>query len=165
MRLADLFLSELEREAPATRRMLERVPEARFAWKPHEKSMPLGRLATHVAELPAMGVRICTAEEHVIAPGAYRPRVAANLAEVLETFDANVRSLAAALPALSDEQMAAPWRMRRGDAVVRELPRGAALRAVCFSHIVHHRGQLSVYLRLLDVPLPGVYGPTADEAR
>lgn len=163
MNLSQPIIAELEREAATTRKMLERVPEDAFSWKPHEKSMPLGRLAGHVAELHSMFRAILTQEELDFAAGNYEPFAPANVSELLETFDRNVAEAVELLKAQTDEALLRPWRMRRGEQVFFEMPRVAVIRSMALNHIFHHRGQLSVYLRLRDVPLPSVYGPTADE--
>ncbi len=163
--LGQSLIQDIEREGSTTRRMLERVPEDKFAWKPHPKSMTLGRLATHLAELAGMGARVCNTPEQVIDPATYRPAVAATAAEVLSLFDRNLAATVSALRSQAPDRMREPWRLKRLDEVLFELPRAAVVRTMMLSHIVHHRGQLSVYLRLLDVPLPMVYGPTADQAR
>jgi uncharacterized damage-inducible protein DinB len=157
------IIAELEREAATTRKMLERVPEEAFSWKPHEKSMSLGRLAGHVAELHGMFRAILTGDELDFASENYQPFAPANVSELLETFDKNVAEAVELLKAQTDEALMGPWRMRSGEQVFFELPRVAVIRSMALNHIFHHRGQLSVYLRLRDVPLPSVYGPTADE--
>lgn len=165
MSLSEPLAEELRREAAATRRMLERVPEDRLAWKPHEKSMTLGRLAGHIAELPSLFASTLTEDEVDFAAGNYQPFVASSVAGLLEKFDENVARAAELLRShADDENLLKTWRLKSNGQVLFEMPRVAVLRTMALSHIIHHRGQLSVYLRLLDVPLPSVYGPTADEA-
>ena len=162
--IANGIVAEFEYESATTRRMLERVPEDKFHWAPHEKSMTLGRLATHIAENPAWCPVLLDQDELDLAAGDYEPKVANSVAELLDLFDANVASFIDCVSERSDEQMLAGWTLRVGDNVLGTQPKVAALRAFILSHTVHHRGQLSVYLRLLDVPLPQIYGATADDA-
>jgi len=162
MNIPELFLLEFDEEAPATRRMLERVPEASFSWKPHEKSMTLGRLASHVAELPARCASIINTEEFVRQPGT-APWAASSTVELVEKFDKSAAEAKAALLTLRDDQLAVVWSIKMGDRTLASLPRVMALRRVFMDHLIHHRAQLGVFLRLLDVPLPGTYGPSADD--
>jgi uncharacterized damage-inducible protein DinB len=159
--LAEQFAAELTREAATTRRVLERVPESQLAWKPHEKSMSLGQLAYHIAILPRSISNLLT--ELVVEP----PRVPlpenTPVAEMLALLDAAVPYATAKLAEWGDEGLAARWRMIREGKTVFDMPRAAMVRSVMLNHWYHHRGQLTVYLRLLDVPLPSVYGPSADE--
>jgi uncharacterized damage-inducible protein DinB len=164
MSLSEPIAAELQREAATTRRMLERVPEGKLAWRPHEKSMTLGRLAGHIAELPSLVASVVTRDEVDFAEGNFQPFTASNSAELLERFDKNIAAAVEALKGQPDEHLLKTWRLRNGEQVFFELPRVAVLRSMGLNHVIHHRGQLSVYLRLLDVPLPSVYGPTADEA-
>lgn len=163
MGLCEPLAAELRREAATTRRLLARVPEESFGWRPHEKSMPLGRLAGHVAELPSLIGPVLTQPELDFAAGGFRPFVPSSVAELLEKFDGNVAAAAELLRNQPDDRMHESWRLRSGDRVIAEMPRAAVVRYIGLNHIVHHRGQLSVYLRLLDVPLPSIYGPSADE--
>jgi uncharacterized damage-inducible protein DinB len=165
MGLSEPIAAELQREAATTRKMLERVPEDKMAWRPHEKSMTLGRLAGHIAELPSLVASVVTRDEVDFAADNYQPFEASNSAELLEKFDKNVAGAVEALKGQADDEyLLKPWRLKRNGQVLFELPRAAVLRTMGLNHVIHHRGQLSVYLRLLDVPLPSVYGPTADEA-
>lgn len=163
MGLSDPIIAELKHEAATTRKLLERVPEAAFGWKPHEKSMPLGRLAGHVAELPGLIPAIVAQDELDFASGDYKPFVATSAEELLETFDKAISKAMDLLETQTDEQLHKTWKLRSGDHVIINLPRAAVIRTLVLNHIVHHRGQLSVYLRLQDVPLPSIYGPSADE--
>ncbi|MBI3950680.1 MAG: DinB family protein [Acidobacteria bacterium] len=163
MNLIEPILMEFSYEAHTTRRMLERVPEEHLAWKPHEKSMSLARLATHIAEIPGWVGAIVNQDEFVIGVGGYTPPTAGSVAEILDMFDNNVAAVSQTLQDQTNEHLLAPWRLKKGDQVLVEMPRLAMIRTLLLSHIIHHRGQLSVYLRLHDVPLPPVYGPTADE--
>jgi uncharacterized damage-inducible protein DinB len=163
MGMTEPLAAELKQEAATTRRMLERVPEDKFDWKPHEKSTALGRLAGHIAELPSLLGPTLASEELDFASGDFKPFEPASVAEILERFDENVAAGIEYLNGAGDEGMSQTWRMRSGEHVIFEMPRASVVRVMVLNHVVHHRGQLSVYLRLLDVPLPSVYGPTADE--
>lgn len=165
MRLSETLLPELDQEMATTRRLLERVPDDHTGWKPHDKSMSLGRLATHVAELPGFVSLILGGSEFDLASrtSGYTPKTLDKHQEILDLFDSNVRGARTAVEGAENEALMQPWTLRRGEQVVFTLPRIAALRAMFFSHIIHHRGQLSVYLRLNDVPVPSIYGPSADE--
>jgi len=155
---------ELEREAATARRLLERVPEESLGWKPHEKSMTLGRLAGHIAELPSLIVPAVTQDELNFASGAYVPFAPTKSAELVEKLDQTVAAAVEALKQpIDEENLFKPWRLSNGEHVIFEIPRLAAIRSFAINHFIHHRGQLSVYLRLLDVPVPSIYGPSADE--
>ena len=156
--------AEMRQEARTTRRIMERVPEASFGWKPHEKSMTLGRLAAHVAELPELIIPALTREEFDFGSGEFKPFEPGSTAELLEKFDRNIETAAGLLEKQPDGRMGEKWRLRSGEHVLFEMPRVMVVRFVGLNHVIHHRGQLSVYLRLLDVPLPSIYGPSADEA-
>jgi len=164
MSLCESLAAEMRQEAKTTRRLLERVPEASFGWKPHEKSMTLGRLAAHVAELPELVIPALTQPELDFASGQFKPFNPTSTAELLEKFDRNIEAAAGLLEKQPDDNMGENWKLRSGDHVLFEMPRALVVRFVGLNHVVHHRGQLSVYLRLLDVPLPSIYGPSADEA-
>jgi len=165
MRICQSLAAELQQEAKTTRKVLERVPEGSFDWKPHEKSMTLGRLAGHVAELPSLIIPALTQEEFDFASGGFKPFNPESTAGLLEKFDGSVEAAAGLLEKQPDERMGEKWRLRSGDHVLFEMPRAMVVRFVGLNHVIHHRGQLSVYLRLLDVPLPSIYGPSADEGR
>lgn len=159
--LVESILNEFRDEVPATRRVLERIPSDKLSWKPHPKSRSLGELALHVANLHGMAEKIATSNE--FAAGGSSPAVPNSVEEIRAAFEKNVRSGEEALRKLTDEAAQESWRLVfKGKELVRK-PRIAALRTNLLNHMYHHRGQLSVYLRLLDVPLPVVYGPTADE--
>jgi uncharacterized damage-inducible protein DinB len=161
MNLNEPLIAELRVEAPSTRRMLERVPDSSLDWRPHTRSRTLGEVAAHIAGLP--GLFLATLDRNGFDHNERGP-VPATVAGMLETFDRGIEQALVALAKLSDEQLLAPWRYRYGDRLIFELPRLVVARTTAINHIIHHRGQLSVYLRLLDVPLPPVYGPTADES-
>ncbi|HVF44558.1 MAG TPA: DinB family protein [Pyrinomonadaceae bacterium] len=163
MGIGEPLAAELRQEAATTRRLLERVPEDKLGWKPHEKSMTLGRLAGHVAELPSLLGPVLAAEGLDFASGQYVPLNATSVAELLEKFDKNISEGVEGLKGMDDARAFEKWRLSSGDRVIFEGPRAAVVRGLVFNHVMHHRGQLSVYLRLLDVPLPSIYGPTADE--
>ena len=163
MKIIEPIQLEFSHETALTRKMLGRAPEAHFAWKPHTKSMTLGRLAGHIAEIPGWVSHILTTEEMVIDMDKYKPFEPATLSDLLKVFDANVASAAECMKGRSDAILNATWRLKVGDRVVFELPRVAVIRLMVLNHMIHHRGQLSVYLRLRDVPVPATYGPSADE--
>ncbi len=163
MTLAEAMTAEFRQEAVGTRKMLERAPEDQFAWQPHEKSMPLGRLAGHIAENPSWADTIIGTTELDFAESDYKPFLPESTAELLTEYDQRVAAFEKAMQGVSDEDMLVRWTMKHGDRVISQLPRIAAIRGFILSHTYHHRGQLSVYLRLLGVPVPGVYGPTADD--
>lgn len=166
MTMAQFLAGEFDHEAGNTRKMLERVPEEYVAWAPHPRSKPLGELALHIAGLPVWVGRILTIPEYdFMGPGAPTPgpQPWQSKDALLAKFDKNVADARAAMLATSDAQMMEAWSLKRAREVVFTLPRVAAIRGMVFNHTIHHRGQLSVYLRLKDVPLPGIYGPTADE--
>lgn len=163
MSIAAQMLPEFEMECANTRKYLERVPEEEFDWKPHEKSMSLGALASHLAENPGWAPYVLDQEELTLDLESYVPFAARTRKELLEVFDKNVKAALKALSGKSDDAMKASWRMKSGDQVVMEMPRMSVMRSVILNHTIHHRGQLSVYLRLKDVPLPAMYGPSADE--
>lgn len=166
MTTRDTLLPELDAEARVTRAFLERVPMDQADWKPHERSFALGHLANHIADMPGFGsMGLMTPGFDIGAPGGApaRPPAANGSAALLAKFDQNVAQFRAALSAASDDDLSAHWRMTRGEQVIMDKPRADMLRKDVLNHLIHHRGQLSVYLRLLGVPVPGAYGPTADE--
>jgi uncharacterized damage-inducible protein DinB len=156
-------LGDLENEIATTRRVLERVPGEHWDWKPHEKSMSLGSLAGHLAMLPWLG-RMVVEQDEVDAGAGGRPPAPADREALLKAFDENAAALVAAVNAAPAESWRQPWALKAGGRTFMNLPRVAAMRVLYISHTVHHRGQLSVYLRLLDVPVPSIYGPSADES-
>jgi uncharacterized damage-inducible protein DinB len=161
MRLADSVIAELELEAPSTRRVLERIPDDQLAWRPHPKSMSLGALALHIAGTPA-GVAKIASMDTAEAPG-FGTREPASKAEILATFEQAQREVREFLQNLDDERSQATWTMIRGGKTLMAIPRIDLIRMVMLRHVYHHRGELCVYLRLLDVPVPAIYGPSADE--
>lgn len=165
MSIAESLMPEIELEAAATRRLLERVPEDQLSWKPHEKSMPLGRLATHLAELPTWGVNAVKLDElDIMPPGAppFVPTMLDSTSEIVELFDTNLKEMVDAIRATKDEAFSETWTLKAGGKDVFTQSRLSVIR-MNLNHIIHHRGQLTVFLRLLDVALPGTYGPSADD--
>jgi len=160
-----LALGDFEQEIALTRRVLERVPDDRFDFKPHPKSFSAGHLATHLSNLPFWLISILSADEFDLAsiPPTNPDDLPRTRDAVLARFDENVAAVRAALEAADDEALTRPWTLRKGEHVMMTIPRVAAIRTVGISHIVHHRGQMTVYLRLMDIPVPAVYGPSADE--
>lgn len=166
MPISEVLLPEFDQEMASTRRVLERIPDDRLEWQPHPKSMTLGRLAGHVAELPFWGVMTLQTQSLDIAPPGgpqFQPGVATSCAQVLGVFDKNVADTRAAISATSDEQWAVPWSLLAGGHVLMTMPRSAVVRSMVMNHSIHHRAQLGVYLRLNDIAVPGAYGPSADE--
>lgn len=163
MAIGESFLMELEQEAKATRAMLERVPADKFTWKPHEKSMTLSNLSAHVAEVPDWISFTLDFNEIDFAKFDYKLYEPKDTADLLRYFDENIAKAVETLKKTPDEVFMQEWTMRNGETVYFTLPKIVVLRSYCFNHLYHHRGQLSVYLRLLNVSLPQVYGPTADE--
>lgn len=166
MAIKDALLPELDQEAAVTRKLLKRVPADKLGWKPHEKSMTLGRLATHIAEMPGWtDVVINQNEFDVEPPGGepYTPTEVEGVAQLLEMFDAGVTKMRELLDGTSDAEFMEPWTLKKGGEDVFTIPRIGVVRNTLFNHAIHHRGQLSVYLRLAGAPVPGSYGPTADE--
>ena len=164
MPLIDVLLPEYDRETGTTRRVLERVPGAAFGWKPHPRSMTLGALAAHVAMLPAWTANVMQADSFDINGREVNHDVQpASTAELLSTFDGNVASARDLLLNRIDGELNEPWTLKRGAHDVFTLPRIAMLRYFVLNHLIHHRGQLSVYLRVQGVRLPPIYGPSADE--
>ncbi|MEO8349062.1 MAG: DinB family protein [Acidobacteriota bacterium] len=167
MKVNELFSAQLEREAVVTRRALERVPEGRADWKPHEKSMPLGYLSTLIATMPSWIAMQVTQDELDIAPvgaPAYRPPAPGSNRGLIQALDDTVARAREALKNTNDEHLATPWRLLVAGQVVMENSRHVVI-GDTFTHLAHHRGQLTVYLRLLGVPVPAIYGPSADDAR
>ncbi len=163
MALNHSLSAELEQEGANTRKMLERVPAEHFDWKPHEKSFSLGRLATHVAELPSWVGYTVKADELDFGTMDYKAPTINNSSDLMQLFEENLAKAKEDLRDVSDETLMKNWTLRNKDNVYFTMPKIAVLRSMVLNHIVHHRAQLSVYLRLLNIPVPGMYGPTADE--
>lgn len=162
MSLIEIFERELEQEAQTTRKMLERVPTEKFSWKPHEKSMTIQRLVTHIAELPAWITFILPCDELDFATTSYKTDTVTNNEELMRFFEKSLAAGKAELAKSEDDQLSEKWTMRNGDTIYSTATKGEVLR-MAFSQTIHHRAQLGVYLRLLNIPIPGSYGPSADE--
>lgn len=163
MSIHTALIGELKYEASNTRKILAGIPEEQFNWKPHEKSMSLGRLACHITELPQWIGHIMTAIEFDFASDVFNRINVSSREELMEIFDITIRRAVEFLEKATDEELNTSWTLRRAGLMRFELPRKVSIRQLVLNHIVHHRGQLSVYLRLLNVPVPGMYGPSADE--
>ena len=160
MSIADTLLPEFDQEMATTRRLLERVPDDKSAWKPHPKSFSIGHLAQLLSWMPGWITTTLKSDSLDLSTGTgYSTE---KIATLLDLFDKNVREARAALAATSDDDFAKPWSLKMGERVLMTMPRGTTTRQH-INHLVHHRGQMSVYLRLLDIPVPSIYGPTADE--
>ncbi|HEX7289438.1 MAG TPA: DinB family protein [Candidatus Angelobacter sp.] len=162
MALNQALLPEFDHEMQTTRRTLERVPEDKLGWKPHQKSMSLGGLATHLATINHWVDATMGMDSFDVAGAPPTPELKSR-AEILAMFDQNVASARKTIAAAEDAQLMKPWSLVAGGKTVFTLPRIAVLRSFIMNHTIHHRGQLSVYLRLNDVPVPSIYGPSADE--
>ena len=161
--LGQVLAMEMEQEAGIARKLLERLPEDKFEWQPHEKSMTLGRLASHVAETFEWTGPTILQDELDFATMDYQPVPATTTEGLLEKLDTNVKAAIEILNNVSNEDIMQSWTMRDGEKIYMTLPKAAVMRGFVMNHMVHHRGQLSVYMRLLDVPVPSIYGPSADE--
>jgi uncharacterized damage-inducible protein DinB len=166
VKLTELFLGELEREGKSTRKVLERVPEGKNSWKPHEKSMNLGYLAALVAQMPGwVEMMINTEELDLGAPdsGRFRPAEQASAKDLLALFDASLEKASKALSGTNEEHLMKPWSFKMGGHAVSQNPRYVMIQDSVINHWAHHRGQLTVYLRLNEGKVPAIYGPSADE--
>jgi len=164
MPLADALLPEFDHETGVTRRLLERLPDADLAWTPHQKSMTLGRLAAHVAEvLTWLPETVHKSEVNWDTSQPYQPKDYPSRADVLQFFDESRDAARGALAGASDAELLQPWTLKKDGQVVFSQPKIGVIRGMVMNHMIHHRAQLSVYLRLKDVPLPAMYGPSADE--
>jgi uncharacterized damage-inducible protein DinB len=166
MSISQMFLPEFDQESANTRKTLARVPDDKWDWKPHAKSGTLGWLAGHVATLNDWTATTIKTDQLDYAPvngPQYQPPNTRNRKELLEVFDKCTADARAALAGASDETLMKPWTLLMGGQVLFTMPRAAVLRSFCFNHAIHHRGQLTMYLRTLDIPLPALYGPSADE--
>jgi uncharacterized damage-inducible protein DinB len=164
MAIRDMFLPEFDEEMRNTRKILERVPDDKLGYKPHEKSMALGRLAAHVAELPGWAKH--TIEMEVLdLPPNFQPYIAKSREEVLATFDKNVAEARELIVRATDEELQKTWTLKFGGNTIFSMPRSMVLRSSVINHLIHHRAQLGVYLRLNEVEIPGMYGPSADEMK
>jgi len=163
MNLIDPILAELSHEGATTRRLLERLPQDRLGWQPHPKSMTLGRLATHIAEIPGWVGSIVEKDEFDVGASGHVPATVGSVAEIIAMFDKSVATATETLKRQSNDRLLAKWQLKKNGQLVVEMPRLGMVRSFLMNHLIHHRGQLSVYLRLQNVPLPSIYGPTADE--
>jgi uncharacterized damage-inducible protein DinB len=165
MRLAETLLPEFDHEMSGTRKTIERIPEDKLDWKPHEKSTDMGGLATHLANIPSWVPNVFNEESFDAAPGGQPLRMPSvtSRQEALDLFDRNVSDARAAIAGASDELFLETWTLLAGGKVIFSMPRIAVLRGFILNHTIHHRAQLGVYLRLNDVPVPSLYGPSADE--
>ena len=166
MSLGELLLSEIEEEIIASRSVIERVPEDKFDWRPHERSMPLGRLATHLAELLMWATKAIELDELDIAPPGAPPKtpaIADSVPEILAMLEEQASAIRATLPTISDEELMKPWTLKAGGRDIMTHTKYEIVRRFVINHLVHHRGQLTVCLRLTGVMVPSTYGPSADE--
>lgn len=165
MPLADTLLPEFDQEMKTTRSLLERVPLDKASWKPHGRSTSMGALASHITSLAGFGNMIVKQTELDVAPAGGQRRQTPEYhtkEELLAAFDANVKASRAEIAKAADTDLMTPWSLKSGPQTIFTMPRASVLRTLLMNHVIHHRGQLSVYLRLNDVPLPSIYGPTAD---
>lgn len=166
MALSNSLLPEFDNEMANTRKTLERVPDEKFAWKPHDKSFPMGGLATHLANLPSWGSLTLSSDSFDVAPEG-KPMKTPELnstKDVLQKFDENVTATRAAIVGASDEDFFQPWTLQSNGNTLMTMPKISVLRSFVMNHMIHHRAQLGVYLRLNDIPVPSIYGPSADES-
>lgn len=163
MSIAQSLLPEFDMEMASTRTTLARLPEDKLDWTPDPKSMPLGRLAAHVAEMPGWAVLTLKQDGLDFAEGGYVPAVATSAADAVRILDENVKAAREAIASTTDEEFMKPWTLRAGDQIFFTMPKIAVLRGMVMNHTIHHRGQLTVYYRLNGVPVPALYGPSADE--
>jgi uncharacterized damage-inducible protein DinB len=162
MSVINMFLKELEQESKTTRKMLERVPTEKLEWQPHAKSMTIKRLATHIAELPTWIPMTLNTDELDFATSPYKPADIKTNKELMEYFEKSLAEGRESLKKAKEEDLQKPWTLRNGSQVYSTSPKTEVLR-MAFSQIIHHRAQLGVFLRLLDIPIPGSYGPSADD--
>jgi len=165
MMISQSLLPEFDHEMANLRKTLERVPEGKGDFRPHPKSMPMAKLAGHLAEIPTWAST--TIDDDVLdfgAPGAYQPFVMESRAALLAHFDAEVKKAREKLASATDERMMGTWTLKNGAQQIFAMPRVAVIRGFVMNHMVHHRAQLGVYLRMNEVPVPGIYGPSADES-
>ena len=168
MKISEMLLPEFDQEMTNTRKTLERFPEGKSDWKPHDKSMSLGRLAGHLAEIPSLGAAALRRDSLDFAPpGAppMQPFVATSRQALLDAFYKNIADVRAALAEATDEHLMKSWSLLRGGKTLLTMPRTAVVRSFMMNHMIHHRAQLGVYLRLNDLPVPSIYGPSADEGQ
>ena len=160
---ARTLLTELDKETPATRRLIERIPDDRLDWRPHPKSMSIAQLANHVATIPGGVARMSQLDGFDVSTRSLEPAAGESRAALLSTLESSLTTAKEVLSALDEASASAPWRLSFGDREIFTVPRLEMLRTMLFNHFIHHRGELVVYLRLLDIPVPVVYGRSADE--
>jgi uncharacterized damage-inducible protein DinB len=166
MSISQALLPEFDQEMASTRKTLERIPEDKLTWKPHEKSMPLGRLAGHVVEMVGWAVDVMNKDEFDFRPAGappMQPMVATSQKQVLEAFDKIVPAARAAIAASSDENFMKSWALKSAGQTLFSMPKAVVMRTFVMNHVIHHRAQLGVYLRMNDIAVPAIYGPSADE--
>ena len=163
MLLNESLVEELRHEAAGTHKMLQLIPYHKLGWQPHIKSMTLGRLGAHIAEIPGWLVQTIKQEELDFATANFSPQILEKPDAIMQAFHENMEKGLAALSEATDENLTSAWTLRNGDEIFLRMQRIGVVRGMVLNHIVHHRGQLSVYLRLLDIPVPGMYGPSADD--
>lgn len=166
MKIRDALLPEFDHEMATTRKVLERCPDEKFGWKPHAKSMSMDALATHIADMTGWAVLMFARDSFDVAPPGGEPvkyEPAKSRKELLEKFDKNVAEARAALSKVEDDELMKDWSLLAGGKAIFTMPRAAVWRSMIMNHQIHHRAQLSVYLRLNDIPVPAMYGPSADE--
>jgi uncharacterized damage-inducible protein DinB len=164
MNIIQTIILEMQQEAVTTRKVLERIPESKLTWKPHEKSMTIGRLGMHIAELPGWIIQCLQTEELNFEPSSFKPKIPEEHIQIMNEFDRTQANVVLILKETPEHTLEKNWKFRVGNQIIFDLPRKAIIRNG-INHMIHHRGQLSVYLRLLNVPLPNLYGPTADDKR
>jgi uncharacterized damage-inducible protein DinB len=158
-----MLIAEFDQEMANTRKMLERYPEGKADWRPHEKSMPLGALSGHITDLPGWTVPTLKQESLSFEPSDYKPLIGQSAQQLLEIFDKNVKNAREAIEQTSDEAFMQPWSLIISGKTLFTMPRIAVMRSMVMNHLIHHRAQLGVYLRLNNIAIPGMYGPSADE--
>jgi len=166
MAISDSFIPELDHEAAGTRKTLARIPEDKFDWKPHEKSYSFQEMASHIANLPHWAAMVAGESDLDIAPAGAEPlrqEAAETVEQAVQIFDRNIAAAREAIAGLSDDQMMETWTLLAGGEEIFSMPRAAVIRGFIMNHLIHHRAQLSLYLRLNDVAMPALYGPSADE--
>lgn len=163
MSIVQSLIEEIQRERGSTKQHLTRIPADKFDWKPHEKSMSIKALSAHIAEIAGLPGLIIKTDEVDLADGNKKPEIK-TADDLVKFFEENTDQTIGALQSAKDEDLKKVWKMRHGDHVIMEMPKGDALRMMGMSHLYHHRGQLGVYLRILDIPVPSTYGPSADES-
>lgn len=163
MSMTEFLITEIEHESISTQKMLERIPADKFDWTPHQKSMNMKSLATHIAQLAGWAGLIATTEELNFADGSIQTPEVNSTQDLLDLLKSGTQSSIEALKTVKDEDLNSVWTLRMGEQILMQLPKREFIRYMALNHLIHHRAQLSVYLRLLDIPIPGMYGPSADD--